>query len=109
VATLVCCVIPSLLVLAGLGTTVAAATSALPWIVTLSRHEGWVFLVAAALIVASRLDATRVSPRLGAEGAACPPALGRWTRRVWWASVVLWSLGAAAVYVVGPLLLRSGG
>lgn len=109
VATLLCCVLPSLLVLAGLGTTVAAITSAVPWLVTLSRNKGWVFLVAGVLILASRLYATRLAPRVTAEGAACPASLGRWTRRAWWASVVLWTVGAAAVYVVGPLLLRSGG
>lgn len=105
VATLLCCVLPSLLVLAGLGTTVAAATSAMPWLVSLSRHKHWVFLAAGLLIVGSRVYADRVAPRLAVEGVACPPALGRWTRRAWWASVVLFLLGLTAVYVVGPLLL----
>lgn len=109
VATLLCCVLPSLLVLAGLGATVAAVTSALPWLVTLSRNKHWVFLVAGVLIVASRVYADRVAPKVTAEGAACPPTLGRWTRRAWWASVILYVIGLAAVYVVGPLLLRAGG
>lgn len=108
VGTLLCCVLPSLLVLAGLGTTVAAVTSAVPGLVWLSQHKGWVFLVAGLLIVASRLYADRVAPRVATEGAACPPALGRWTRRIWWTSVVLYGVGLLAVYVVGPLLLRAG-
>lgn len=109
VATLLCCVLPSLLVLAGLGTTVAAVTSAAPWLVALSQNKGWVFLVAGILIVASRAYTEWVVPRVVAEGAACPPMLGRWTHRAWWASVVLYGIGLAAVYVVGPALLRSGG
>lgn len=107
VATLLCCVLPSLLVLAGLGTTVAAVTSALPWLVTLSRHKEWVFAAAGVLIVASRVYSSWIAPRVAADGAACPPALGRWTRRAWWASIVLYAVGLIAVYVVGPLLLRS--
>lgn len=109
VATLLCCVLPSLLVLAGLGTTVAAVTSALPLLVTLSRHKAWVFLAAGLLIVGSRVYSTRVVPRLAADGTACPRALGRWTGRAWWTSVVFYVVGIVAVYVVGPLLLGSGG
>lgn len=37
--TLICCALPSLLVLLGLGATVAAFLSAAPWLVTLSRHK----------------------------------------------------------------------
>jgi len=109
VGTMLCCVLPSLLVLAGMGTTVAAVTSAVPGLVWLSEHKGWVFLAAGVLIVASRLYSEWVAPRVAVEGAVCPPALGRWTRRAWWASLVLYGLGLVAVYVLGPLLLRSGG
>lgn len=107
VATLLCCVLPSLLVVAGFGATVAAVTSAAPWLVALSRNKEWVFLAAAVLILGSRLYVTGVVPRVGTKGGACPTSLGRWTRRVWWLSVVLWTLGALAVYVVGPLLLAA--
>lgn len=107
VGTLLCCVLPSLLVLAGLGTTVAAVTSNVPGLVWLSRHKGWVFLAAGAFILGSRLYGERVAPRVAVEGATCRPALGRWTRRVWWLSVLLYGFGLLAVYLVGPLLLRS--
>ena len=109
VGTLLCCVAPSLLVLVGLGTTVAAVTSYVPGLVWLSRHKGWVFLAAGVLIVGSRLYTERVAPRVAVEGTSCPPALGRWTRRAWWLSVVLYGLGLITVYVVGPILSRSGG
>ena len=109
VGTLLCCVLPSLLVLAGLGTTVAALTSSVPGLVWLSQHKGWVFLVAGLVIAGSRLYNERVAPRVVVQGASCPPALGRWTRRVWWLSVMLYAVGLMAVYVVGPVLLGSGG
>lgn len=107
--TLICCVLPALLVLAGLGTTVAAVTSSVPGLVWLSGQKGWVFLAAGVMIGGSRLYAERVAPRVAIDGASCPPALGRWTRRAWWLSVAVYGVGLTTVYVVGPLLLWSGG
>ena len=40
-STLLCCALPSVLVLLGLGRTVASALSSLPWLVSLSRHKAW--------------------------------------------------------------------
>jgi hypothetical protein len=37
--TLLCCALPSLLVLLGLGATVASLLSAAPWLVSLSHHK----------------------------------------------------------------------
>ena len=37
--TLLCCALPSLLVLFGLGASVASMLSFVPWLVTLSRHK----------------------------------------------------------------------
>ncbi len=48
--TLLCCALPSLLVLFGLGTTVAAFLSAVPWLVTLSHRKTWVFAISGILI-----------------------------------------------------------
>jgi hypothetical protein len=49
VGTLLCCALPSLLVLAGLGASVASTLSALPWLVTLSRHKHWTFAISGTL------------------------------------------------------------
>jgi len=48
--TLLCCALPSLLVLCGLGATVASMLSEALWLVTMSHHKHWVFLVAGVLI-----------------------------------------------------------
>jgi mercuric ion transport protein len=42
---LLCCALPSLLVLFGLGATVATVLADVPSLVTLSRHKHWVFLI----------------------------------------------------------------
>jgi len=109
--TLVCCALPSLLVLVGLGATVASLLSAVPWLVTLSRHKGWVFGVSGALIAANFYYQYRLAPRLRADGSACPPGnedvcarAERSSRKLLLASTVIYGVGFAAVYVLGPLL-----
>ncbi len=103
--TLICCALPSLLVLLGLGTTLAAAVSAAPWLVVLSQYKVWVFLAAGLLIVGSRLYSDYLVPRLTPGGASCPPALGRVTRLVWWSSVGMYGLGFFVAFMLGPILM----
>src|SRR5438045_6811113 len=69
--TLLCCALPSLLVLLGLGATVASFLSAVPWLVTLSHHKNWVFAVSGLLIGANFLYMYVVAPRLRSQGASC--------------------------------------
>jgi hypothetical protein len=104
VGTLVCCALPALLVLLGLGTTVAAVVSAAPWLVALSRHKGWVFLAAGLLILGSRLYVRVLAPRLAPDGAACPLPLGRATRIAWLVSVAVYGVGFFVAYLLGPIL-----
>jgi len=108
--TLVCCALPSLLVLFGLGATVASFLSAAPWLVTLSRHKAWVFVVA-GLLIAGNVYA--LAPRLRARGAACPvdapeacEAANRVSVIVLWISAGIYCVGVFAAYILGPLLMR---
>ena len=109
VGTLVCCALPSLLVLLGFGSTVAAAVSAVPWLVVLSQNKAGVFLVSGLLIVGSRLYSQYVTSLVVPEGATCPPGLGRWTRAIWWTSVGLYGVGFFVAFALGPILIRLDG
>src|SRR5690348_16999631 len=62
--TLLCCALPSLLVLLGLGATVASVLSDVPWLVRLSQHKAWVFTTAGVLITLALIQTYAVSPRL---------------------------------------------
>jgi len=54
---------------------VASTLSALPWLVTLSRHKEWTFFISGALIALSFLDMYYVAPRLRVR--ACgEPSIG---------------------------------
>ena len=71
--TLLCCALPSLLVLFGLGATVASVLSEVPWLVSLSHHKNWVFSVAGVLIGGNMVYIYYVAPRLQARSGACDP------------------------------------
>ena len=64
--TLVCCVLPAILVALGAGAAVASLVTAVPQLVWLSEHKPLVFGIALALLMASG-GATWYSRRL-----ACP-------------------------------------
>lgn len=110
VGTLVCCALPSLLVLLGLGATVASVLSAVPWLVTLSRHKPVVFSVAGVMIAASFVYHYRIAPRLRA--AACAPGdaacdvASRAARVLLWVSAALYAVGCFVAFALGPILTR---
>src|ERR1700684_761382 len=71
--TLLCCALPSLLVLFGLGATVATILSEVPWLVDLSHHKNWVFLVAGLLISGNFVYVYVMAPKLQIQNGACDP------------------------------------
>ena len=106
--TLLCCALPSLLVLFGLGATVASALSAAPWLVSLSRHKNWTFAVAGVLIAANIVYVRAVAPRLQAGCAlgddACARA-ARVNRILLWVSAAIYATGFCVAYLLGPFLV----
>src|SRR5690242_101164 len=69
--TLLCCALPSLLVLFGLGATVASVLAEVPWLVAMSRHKNLVFLAAGLLISGNFVYVYGISPRLQARTGVC--------------------------------------
>jgi mercuric ion transport protein len=113
--TLLCCALPSLLVLLGLGATVASFLSAVPWLVTLSRHKVWVFAISGLLIGGNLVYVYVIAPRLKDQGAACPidkpdacATASRFSRIVLWVSATIYVVGLFSAFVLGPLLMRFG-
>lgn len=112
--TLVCCALPSLLVLLGLGATVASFLSAVPWQVTLSTHKNWVFTISGTLIVSDFFYVYWLSPRLKTGGEACSIEQGptacetatRISRIALWVAAVIYSIGFFTAYLLGPVLNR---
>jgi mercuric ion transport protein len=111
-STLICCALPSVLVLLGMGTTVASSLSAAPWLVSLSRHKIWTFSIAGVLISMSFVMTYLVAPRLR-RGEVCeaddPTTCGevsKVSRLILWTSAVIWSCGFFVAYLLGPIFER---
>jgi len=111
VGTLLCCALPSLFVLAGLGATVASTLSTLPWLVSLSHHKHWTFGISGLLIAASFLNMYYIAPRFPSQ--SCPPdtpdacvAVSGFSKWVLWISVMLYVGGFFVAFLLGPILAR---
>jgi len=114
-STLLCCALPSVLVLLGMGTTVASLLPAAPWLVSLSRHKIWTFSIAGVLISLSFVVTYGIAPRLRQRevGEVCeagdPATCGevnKVSRVLLWGSALVWSSGFFVAYLLGPILER---
>jgi len=112
-STLLCCALPSLFVLFGLGATVASVLSQAPWLVTMSHHKHWVFLIAGLLIAGNFVYVYAVAPKLQAKRGLCAPndptacqTASRLSRAVLWGSAALYLIGGFTAYLLGPILMH---
>ena len=111
-STLICCALPSVLVLLGMGATVASLLSAAPWLVSLSRHKIWTFSIAGVLIAISFVMTYLIAPRLRvgeaceAEDSTTCGKVSKISQVILWGSAVIWSCGFFVAYLLGPILER---
>jgi len=108
--TLVCCALPIILVTLGLGATVAAMTSAFPFLIVLSQHKIWVFAFSGIMLVLSgwlMFRPGRACPADRELGRACSTA-HKWNKRIYWSSVTIWGIGFTAAYLLLPIRIWLG-
>jgi hypothetical protein len=112
-STLLCCALPSVLVLLGLGATVASALSFAPFLVTLSHHKAWVFGISGIMIALSFAHMYLLVPRLRAQELGCDPndpsacdTASKFSRVVLWLSTALYAIGFFVAFLLGPILAR---
>lgn len=113
--TLICCALPSVLVLIGLGATVASLLASAPWLVALSRHKEWIFAISGSLIALNFVYVYRVAPGFRATSESCPAdeplacsTADTVSRLTLWVSAAIYFLGFFAAFILGPLLIRFG-
>jgi len=97
-ATLVCCVLPAVLVSLGAGAVLVGLVSAFPQLVWLSEHKAGVFAVAGVLLAVSGVMIWRARPL------PCPldPAAARSCMRLRRISAVLYAISLVS-YAAGVL------
>ncbi len=103
--TLVCCAIPIIFVTLGMGATVAAMTSAFPFLITLSQYKIWVFGFSGIMLLISAwlmFRQGRACPVDADLARACNTAF-KWNKRIYWTSVAIWIIGFTAAYVLLPV------
>ena len=110
-STLLCCALPSLLVLFGLGASVASMLAFMPWLVTLSRYKQWTFAVSGLLILLSFVNMYFIAPRLRTkkcaadDPSACEDA-SKLSIILLWVSAAIYAVGIFVAYALGPILTR---
>jgi len=109
--TLLCCALPLLFVLLGLGATVASVVSSAPWLITLSRHKNWTFSVAGLLLASNFIYLFRIVPRIPLPADACPPdqpnacaTASRSSRWILWVAAAIYLVGLFSAYLLAPIL-----
>ena len=104
--TLFCCVIPAMLATLAGGAAVSAFISAFPWLVPLSRHKGWLFVVAGLLLAMNgalifRPRSPLVCPVAGGE--TCR-ASGTFSKILFAISIIFFSAGFFTAFLLTPIL-----
>jgi hypothetical protein len=111
-STLLCCALPSLLVLFGFGASLSSILAFTPWLVALSRHKAWTFSISGGLIGLSFVNLYYFAPRLKGregcdvdDGSACHVA-SRVSKVLLWVSAAIYAAGFFVAYALGPILTR---
>jgi hypothetical protein len=103
--TLICCALPIILVTLGMGATVAALTSSLPFLIVLSQHKIWVFIVSGLMLAISAWFMYRPNqscPTDPQQAEICSTTK-KWNKRIYWFSVIIWSIGFFAAFLALPI------
>jgi mercuric ion transport protein len=103
--TLICCALPIILVTLGMGATVAALTSSLPFLIVLSQHKIWVFIFSGLMLTISAWFIYRPNqhcPTDPQQAKICNTSK-LWNKRIYWFSVILWSIGFIAAFLALPI------
>ena len=103
--TLLCCALPSLMVVLGLGATLAGWVGRFPQLVWLSDNKAWLFGISAALLTVTFFV------RLWAAKLPCPidarencESTRRWSGRVYWFAVGITLFGVIFTFVLPHFL-----
>ncbi len=109
-STLLCCALPALLVVLGLGAVVAGVVSGFPFLITLSKNKGWVFaftffVMAINFYMMYFRKKKQVSCEYipGKKESACDVA-SRWSKIILWVSFFILLIGFFASYLLIPIL-----
>jgi hypothetical protein len=104
--TLICCALPAALAAFAGGAAVTSMISTFPWMVPLSANKGWIFLGSGIMLLISGILVYRPKGKVACSitgGEGCEVA-GRFTKIMFWSSVIIYSTGTFFAYALVPML-----
>lgn len=104
--TLLCCALPATLAAVAGGAAVGTLITAFPWLIPLSRHKGWLFVIAGTLIAANGALTFRPQGKLACAvtgGKGCEAA-GGFSRAMFWIAAGIYGTGFFFAYLLAPIL-----
>ena len=108
-STLFCCALPALFVLLGLGASFAGLTGSFPQLVWLSENKEWTFLFGGIMLSLGFILPRMVTPSediactVTPDGATACSTTGAWSRKLWFVSAGLYSIGFFFAYIAPRL------
>ena len=109
--TLLCCALPATLSIIAGGAAVGSLISVFPWLIPISKHHNWVFLIAGILLLINGIFVIKPKGKVACSitgGKGCEVA-GSFSKWMFWISVILYSIGAFFAYAYVPLMELVGG
>jgi hypothetical protein len=104
--TLICCALPAAVAAFAGGAAVTSMISTFPWMVTLSGYKEWIFLGSGIMLLISGILVYRPKGKMACSitgGEGCEVA-GRFTKVMFWSSVIIYSTGAFFAYALVPMM-----
>jgi hypothetical protein len=104
--TLLCCALPAAVAAFAGGAAVTSMISTFPWLVPLSANKGWIFLGSGLMLLISGLLVYRPKGKMACSitgGEGCEAA-GRFTKVMFWTSVIIYGTGAFFAYAIVPIM-----
>jgi len=103
--TLLCCALPATLSIIAGGAAVGSLISVFPWLIPLSKHHNWIFLIAGILLLINGIFVLSPKGKVACSitgGKGCEVA-GSFSKWMFWFSIVLYGIGVFFAYAFVPI------
>jgi mercuric ion transport protein len=108
--TLICCVLPAIVATIAGGAAVGAMLTMFPWMITLSHYKLWIFVGSALLIALNGILVLKPNSDIACTlngGKGCE-VTGTFSTIMFWAAVIIYSIGFFFSYLLVPILRMIG-
>ncbi len=103
--TLLCCALPSLFIMLGMGATLVSFLGAFPQLIWLSEHKAWLFGISLTMLTITffvkRYSQSQVCPIDQRENCETTKS---WSDKVFWVAVFINVFGVIITFVVPKLM-----